>query len=179
MKKVPIFAEHIWSIQYNGHDKCVFDELFDDDVWFSIEYLKEKYERNEDWIKSGPWAGLEETQWIIEARNEAENFYDRFLDIDESGSNDWDSMFYPLSKNEYYLEYERKKSYSREYNDNFSIQPPSFFRLYAIKIDDNKYIITGGTIKYAKNMNTHPDMKEQLNHINEVRKWIINNKITF
>ena len=50
---------------------------------------------------------------------------------------------------------------------------PSFLRMYAIKLKNNLYVITGGGIKLADTIQDSPDLQ----NIDKVRAWLIQNGI--
>lgn len=70
----------------------------------------------------------------------------------------------------YELEYPPMKSYG-------SGRPP-LLRMYAIKIQPNCYLITGGGIKLADTIQNSPELKDHiLQDIDKVRSWLKTNGI--
>ena len=64
----------------------------------------------------------------------------------------------------------RVKAYSpASSHDSNSV---AIFRLYAIWIDPNVYIITGGGIKLVKEMKDMPELTKELQKIRVVREWL-------
>ena len=55
----------------------------------------------------------------------------------------------------------------------------SKLRLYAIKIDENVYLITGGAIKITQKMQDHPDTANELKKLNQVKDYLKQNHITY
>lgn len=51
-------------------------------------------------------------------------------------------------------------------------------RIYAIKIDEACYLITGGAIKLTQKMQGHPATKECLNQLKRVRNFLVDQNIT-
>ena len=50
---------------------------------------------------------------------------------------------------------------------------PSFLRIYAIKLKNNLYVITGGGIKLADTIQNSPDLKDHvIKNIDKVRAWL-------
>ncbi|NLA24310.1 MAG: hypothetical protein GX879_05015, partial [Bacteroidales bacterium] len=44
-------------------------------------------------------------------------------------------------------------------------------RYYAIKIDDNCFLITGGAIKMSQKMQEHPDTNNELKKLNKAKEY--------
>lgn len=47
-----------------------------------------------------------------------------------------------------------------------------WLRIYAIRIDENLYAVTGGAIKITKKMQGHKDTKNELAQLNYSRDWL-------
>lgn len=52
-------------------------------------------------------------------------------------------------------------------------------RIYAIRLDENTYIVTGGAIKLTKYMREAEDTRIQLQRMNKVRDWLKDQGISF
>jgi hypothetical protein len=50
-------------------------------------------------------------------------------------------------------------------------------RIYAIKIESNCFLITGGAIKLTHTMQEHPDTLLELKKLNKVKNFLINEGI--
>ena len=107
--------------------------------------------------------------------NEAEDLESLFDELAVNTQNgnkpDFDSHFHYLEgKYKYELQYQPMKSYSNGH--------PALLRIYAIKMDKNTYLITGGGIKLADTIQNSPDLKEHvLQNIDRVRDWLKANGI--
>lgn len=50
---------------------------------------------------------------------------------------------------------------------------PSFLRIYAIKLEPNVYVVTGGGIKLADSIQNSPDLQDHVFcNIKMVRDWL-------
>ncbi len=78
-----------------------------------------------------------------------------------------DSLFSPLHKGEDRSEFTQVHAYSQGINDI------SFLRLFAIKIDKNTYLVTGGCVKTAQNLQGSEKMRTELNKLNAVEAYLI------
>jgi len=46
-----------------------------------------------------------------------------------------------------------------------------YLRMYAIKIDDNMFVVTGGAIKLTRTMREHPDTMIELSKMNRCKEY--------
>lgn len=53
----------------------------------------------------------------------------------------------------------------------------SWLRVYAIRIEENLFIITGGAIKLTKTMNERPHLMAELDKMEAVKLWLIENQV--
>ena len=54
---------------------------------------------------------------------------------------------------------------------------PSWLRLYALKLDDNIYLITGGAIKLTRQMSERPHTLNEIKKMEFVRNYLLDNGI--
>ena len=54
---------------------------------------------------------------------------------------------------------------------------PSWLRLYALKLEDNIYLITGGAIKLTRQMSERPHTLNELKKMESVRNYLLDNGI--
>lgn len=75
-------------------------------------------------------------------------------------------MFKPLNPGDYrLLEFQKSKAYG-------TIRK-SWLRIYAIRINAETYIITGGAIKLTRTMQERPHTNDQLKRLTQVRDYLI------
>lgn len=97
-------------------------------------------------------------------------FYDLCKNTDHGKTPDFDSHFKFLGGKYQVYEYIPMKSYGTG--------RPSFLRMYAIKLKNNLYVITGGGIKLADTIQDSPDLQNHvIQNIDKVRAWLIQNVI--
>lgn len=53
----------------------------------------------------------------------------------------------------------------------------SWLRVYAIRLEENVFVITGGAIKLTRTMQERPHTQEQLNKLNSCRQYFIDNGV--
>lgn len=174
MEIIAIFPPYIYSVKYDGQDENEFDRLFAE--WNDVESIMDFFEKNRDYLRTDVWKTVSEPE--VAARqvlNEAtalEQLFDDMAKHSGVGEEpDFDSHFHYLEgKYKYELEYPPMKSYGNN--------SPSLLRLYAIKMDTNVYLITGGGIKLSDTIQNSPGLKNHvLQNIDYVRRWLKANGI--
>lgn len=171
---MPIYPPYLYSAQYEGASDNEFDRLMSQ--WNDISYIIQFLTENSDYLKNNIWQYVGEVEDLAgQVRDEAEELDDLFIELNENCINgekpDFDSHFHFLDgKYSYCTEWIPVKTYGT--------RRPSLIRLYAIKLDDNYYVITGGGIKLAKTIQESPDIKDHvLTEIDMVRDWLKANGI--
>jgi hypothetical protein len=56
--------------------------------------------------------------------------------------------------------------------------PQPILRIYGLRVEENIFIVTGGAIKLTHYMQNHPDTRDELNKLEQVKKWLIDNEVT-
>lgn len=79
-----------------------------------------------------------------------------------------DQIFRPLNDNEYMIT-ELQKSKTRA--NKYIVKSP-WCRLYAVRLDKNLFIVTGGGIKLTKTMNESSHLRAELQKINKVHSFL-------
>lgn len=174
MEAIAIYQPFIYSIKYDEKEENEYDLLFQQ--WNDMEYVIQFFESNKKYLQSTFWCRIREpeaaAQQVIDEAEALEVLFDELADNAENGRKpDFDSHFkYLEGKYQYELEWQPMKSYGP--------QRPSLLRIYAIKLDANTYLITGGGIKLADKIQNSPDLKDHvLQNIDRVRRWLKENGI--
>lgn len=169
-----IYPPYIYSVKYDGEDVNEFERLFED--WRNLDEVMDFFKKYENYLKSQVWSAVSEPEAAaFQVLEEADNleilFRKLYLNAKEESKPDFDSYFkYLDGKYKFEYEYVPMKSYGTEC--------PSFIRLYAIKMGNNRYIIVGGGIKLCKKIQDSPYLKDHIfPNIDKVRAWLKNNGI--
>ena len=169
-----IFPPYIYSIKYDEQDENEFERLFAE--WNDVESIMFFLEKNRNYLKADIWKKISEPEsaarQILDEAEALEILFEELAEHAKEGDKpDFESHFHYLEgKYKYELEYPPMKSYG---NSN-----PSLLRLYAIKMDKNTYLITGGGIKLADTIQNSPGLQAHvLQNINHVRSWLKANGI--
>lgn len=170
LKIVGIYPPYLFSVQYEGEDENEFDHLFV--LWNDVSYLMSFLEEYKEYLTLPTWQRIKEPedaarQILDEADNLEELFEELKLNAEEGRHPDFDDHFHFLNgKYQYEIRYIPVKSYGTN--------RPSLLRIYAIKLEKNCYLITGGGIKLADTIQNSPHLKEHvLQNIERVRSYLI------
>lgn len=169
MKIVAIFAESLYAVEYEEDAENEYDRLMD--LWTDVFYLHQfaKDAMSQDLESFTRYTKLKDVKSFVDAVSEdAEDIQD-FMDTVEEGEERLDDFF----KN-----YHNKESGFRE----LSLQKgrpnrKSFLRLYAIRIDAETYLITGGAIKIVATTQESKALMDEKSALNRVRAYLQDNGV--
>lgn len=156
MEIVPIFDAHLYSFKYPGVEFDELERLLDE--WNDIEILRNFFEDNSQDLK---YYRIEVDDAIIQTRKEANALRKKLINLSKSINPDLDSIFANLDDYESRIvELAKQKSKRR------------WLRVYALRIDTNFYIITGGAIKLTKKMGDRPHTANELDKLEFCRNYL-------
>jgi len=136
-----------------------FRQIFE--RWSDIDYLYAFFERNRSVISR-----ITIETAIKRVINDASELEEKLLTIAENDVDQLQSIFKPLNPGDYrLLEFQKSKAYG-------TIRK-SWLRIYAIRINAETYIITGGAIKLTRTMQERSHTKDQLKRLTQVRDYLI------
>jgi len=130
MKIVNIFAYKLFAFHYEGEGDNEYDRLLD--LWSDTEYVREFLIANKHDIPRNRTI----RQYIDYIREDSILIDEQLIEITESEEENLSHFFQPLHNAEYQVKI-------------LSLQKgrQSCLRIYAIKIDVERFVITGGAIK--------------------------------
>lgn len=175
MKITTIFAPNLYAISYPSSYKKVwtteiysyfkvneigkideFERLFA--LWTNPLYLYNYFISNQHYLQNRFWNDLTPVEAARITRKIAIEFHDKvkenYLTIEK--------LFQPLITNTIQFK-ELSKSKTKL----------DWLRLYAIKIDFNRFIITGGVIKLTNTMNEHESTRDELIKLEKTKNYLI------
>lgn len=159
MKIIPIFAKNLYSFRYPDKKQDELTRLMEQ--WNDVSYLFDFLNENkQDLPKDVPIPAL--IGKIIENANEIDSTITEMI---ESGRN-LNHFFRPLHNQEYKIIHLSKQKGRKNY-----------LRLYAIKVDENCYIITGGAIKFHRLMKERTHTNIELIKMEKCHSFLQNNGI--
>ena len=167
MEIVKIYPPYLYSIIEEG-DVDVFHQLFEN--WTSVEWLMSFFESHHTQMDSVFWGKVVDPE-IASSRTlqEAYDMEDKIYELADNSRvgevPNFDTYFVPLGGEYTYVwDHTPVKAYGPE--------NPSLLRLYAIKIESNCYLITGGGVKYCKTMKESEELKKELATIKRVKDYL-------
>lgn len=152
-----IFAEQLYAFRYEGEEENELDRLLE--LWSDVHYLQ-------GFAKENNIFGNDEINTFVnEVLKNAEEIDDFIEEIQETGEA-YELYFEALQLTEQKLLARQKGKIRR-----------NILRIYAIKIDDNCFVITGGAIKMSQAMQEHPDTAKELEKLNQAKYFFENSGV--
>lgn len=159
-----IIEEKLWAVRYDNNQDNELYRLLEE--WGDVEALEEFFCQHFDDLSYFKVTNIDEAiQDTLDDRDELERV------ILDSTSN-LEELFRPLD-NRVTLPKNIEKMKGRPDKKRHS----SWLRIYAIRLNDGKYIITGGAIKLTKEMRDREHTAQELVKINKVRDFLKDNDI--
>lgn len=175
MKIVDIFVddfEGLHSSWFSMEALCEYDRLFD--LWFDRNYLLNYCKANSVYIFNDYWRFNRLEQFIEMVVDEADKLLEMFDDFAANGfgpdSGILQTIFLPLDnsfKNVPVLQETKAKAETNK----------GKLRLYALRVDKNTFVLTGGCIKLTHRMEEHKDTQQELEKLSYVAEFCRRNKI--
>lgn len=156
MKIVTIFADQLFAFHYENEKDNEFDRLME--LWTDVGYLQSYAKRNK----------VEDVYLFVnDILRDAEQIQD-YLNNIHINNQPYGFYFEPLQESE------RKKTILSFQKSKIK---KNRLRLYAIKLDDNCFLITGGAIKMSQKMEAHHDTSLELTKLNNGRNYLNQNGV--
>lgn len=175
MEIIPIFAPHLYAISYPKSYTTVWNEEicshFKDEeignidefernfeLWSNPMYLYDYFERNQVYLSVKFWRAFS----IEDAARITKQKAFEFEELLTEKNTNIESLFQPLdNRTIHFTEIIKGKS---KYD---------WLRLYAIKIDSNRFLITGGAIKLTHKMEDHESTRDELKKLEKTKKFLV------
>lgn len=154
--------EKLWAVVYDGEDTNAFEKAFSQ--WNDYEWLEEFFSKNINDL-SAYFHIVDVDKAIYDTVDDAYDLECLILDLDPECS--LDKVFKPLENyraNEVILGREKTKGRITTH--------ASWLRIYAIKLETGRYVITGGAIKLTATMQEREHTLKELQHLNQVRDFL-------
>ena len=160
MKIVDIFAEKLFAFHYDNEDENELKRLLN--LWNNSNYISTFLDENKSDIP--PYENINKLeQKIFDDANEID---DILYELSNDDDMQLEEFFAPLDNKEYYeVKLSKQKGRKR------------YLRLYALKIDENCYVITGGAIKFTHLMEERDHTIEELRKIDMCREYLKSNDV--
>ena len=160
--------DHLWAVREMNKSKNELALLFD--TWNDMEYLMEFFIKNYQDLKD--YFHIERIRDAIEdTLDDAEQLERLILDI--PFTDNLDELFKPLGSMDISVR-ELTREKARNWN---RIGHASWLRVYAIRLEENVFVIMGGAIKLTRTMQERPHTQEQLDKLNRCRRYLLDNGV--
>ena len=136
-----------------------FNKLYK--LWKDPDYLDDFFENNKEFFEDDYWNNITKARFISDVTSSAPFIFREIRALFDEGK--LEEVFEPLGRTD-----EAKESFmSIRVKSKFGrINRRVAFRIYAIKIEDGCYVITGGAIKVVEEMKMAPNTTIELNKLN-------------
>jgi len=161
MEIVSIFADQLTSFRYGTDQPDEFARLFRQ--WQDPEFLYTFFTKHIEDLQSGFFGEITLQTAIRRPRDEARRLEQRFQQLAAGSHNNLDSVFAPLKPTE---PIERTRSKAKGDNQL------SWLRIYAIKLQANVYVVTGGAIKLTDAMQDREHTRLELSKLDRCRDYL-------
>lgn len=160
--------EGLYAIRYDGETLDEFERLLD--LWSNTKYVQEYFIQNRKYLETNHFKNIfigAATSKVLEEAYELEKLVYNYAEsgFEKKGHN-LQMLFLPLGKQDRIPIHQltKAKIESRKF--------PRFIRLYAIRIGQNTFVISGGAIKLTKRMEEHKDTKQELEKFELVKSFL-------
>ena len=159
---------HLWAVKDEDNETDELSLLFRQ--WSNFNYLLDFFFANLDDLQG--FFHIEKVSDAIKDTMEDAQELERLI-LDFPYTEQLDGLFHPLS-----LADNRAHELTREKARNWDRrQHPSWLRIYAIRIEPNVYIVTGGAIKLTATMQEREHTLVELARMEKVRRFLLDNDI--
>jgi hypothetical protein len=161
MEIVNIFAPSLFAVQYKGEKMNELRRLLNqwNDTAYLFDFLKEH--------KADKPRNITVENLIEQISEDANDIDDTLNAITTNQKLSLENFFKPLNNNEYRLDVQLSKQKGRR----------NYLRIYAIKIDSNCFLITGGAIKFTLKMQDREHTKKELLKIEKCKNYLKENGV--
>lgn len=158
----------LWAVRYDKERQNCFDELFD--RWYDMQWLKSFFTDNLSDL-SDYFHITDVYKAIMETIEDASTLECLMLDISPDAN--LNTLFRHLENNRF-----SEMTLGKEKARGKSVHKhSSWLRIYAIKIEDGIYVVTGGAIKLTATMSERTHTLAELAKMEMVRNYFIDNGV--
>lgn len=155
--------DHLWAVQEAEKESDVLTLLFRD--WTNGEFLFDFFMENFDDLKE--FFHIERIEQAVnDTFEDAESLQELILEFPYTEN--LDELFTPLG-----IADSRTRELSREKARNWDRERhASWLRIYAIRLEPNVYVVTGGAIKLTRTMQERDHTLNQLQQLNRCKSYL-------
>ena len=158
----------LWAVRYEGKNDNALYTLFDqcNDVMWLRSFFKKNWQDLESYFKI-----TDINQAIEDTIEDSDRLQGIIMDISPEAN--LDEIFHPLENfrtSEMLLGKEKARL-------KRVVRHSSWLRIYAIKLSEGIYVITGGAIKLTLKMNEREHTQKELTKLEKVRSFLLSENI--
>lgn len=160
--------DHLWAVKDPNKKYDELTQLFEN--WNDADYLFDFFKNNMDDLKK--YFHIEKiTHAVQDTFEDADVLEELILDFPYTES--LDGLFNPLA-----LEDASSRELTREKAKNKGRERhPSWLRIYAIRLEPNVYVVTGGAIKLTHTMQDREHTTLELEKLNRCKSYLKKNGV--
>jgi gamma-glutamylcyclotransferase (GGCT)/AIG2-like uncharacterized protein YtfP len=160
MKIINTFVPRLTAFKFHSKDELERNL----DLWTDEKYLFTFFEKNEEYLAFFKVYTIKEA--VLKTIKQARLIQEKLYEYVQDGTKNLDELFQNLDDNEYH-----ERILSKQKSKQF------WLRLYAIKIETNHYVITGGAIKLVHKMRQSELTIEEKQTIEKCRNYLLDNEV--
>ncbi len=162
---VRIVPETLWAARFEKNEENEYDRIFD--CWNDSEYLEEFFTAHEQDLVKYFYGYCSVSQAVSITLSEADAFERQLMRVAQQqdlGKRLGD-IFKPLDKAiTIKIEHEKSKAYGTG--------AKSWLRIYAVRLNYDFFVISGGAIKLTRTMNERRHLKEELRKLDALVRFL-------
>ena len=160
--------DHLWSVKYPEKEADELTMLFRN--WSNGNYLLDFFLSNMEDLKN--FFHVQRISEAIKDTVEDAQVLQKLI-LDFPYTEHLDGLFHPLSLSDNRVT-EMTREKARNWNRD---RHASWLRIYAIRVQEEVFVVTGGAIKLTPAMQDRPHTQEELEKLNQCREFLISNGV--
>ena len=160
-----IVPETLWAARFEGNEENEFDRTFN--CWDDSEYLNAFFTMHEQDLVKDFYGYCSVSQAISITMSEADAFEKQLLSV--AKGQDFErrlgDIFKPLDKT-------ARIKVVNEKSKAYGTGAKSWLRIYAVRLNYDFFVISGSAIKLTKTMNEREHLKEELEKLNVLVRFL-------
>ena len=160
--------DHLWSVKYPEKEADELTMLFRN--WSNGNYLLDFFLSNMEDLKN--FFHVQRISEAIKDTVEDAQVLQKLI-LDFPYTEHLDGLFHPLSLSDNRVT-EMTREKARNWNRD---RHASWLRIYAIRVQEEVFVVTGGAIKLTPAMQDRPHTQEELEKLNQCREFLKNNGV--
>lgn len=154
----------LYAVKFEGETQDEYQKAFNQ--WQDVEYLHDFFEEYKADLENEIYNCPSVDEAITRTLKESREFEQHIRALCKQEKNNLnDVIFRPLNKNETKIELQQNKAYG-------TADGPSWLRLYAIRLSQSIYFVTGSAIKLTATMGEREHTKKELEKLTKVAQYL-------